>query len=280
MADVVLKPGTTPGDLAVPDTAQKIVNLLCSYVTLDGLAGLQGIIISDTEPVTTDRDKAWLKLDVGTGRAIGIYRYLGGWQQVPVIVGTGESEPAGAKVGELFFNSDTKVLKVYSADGWTSELWQHGNTDDRPEDAPIGYVYFDETIKRLLRFTSEGWSTVDGCIGEVRMFDGMSADEAEDRNPGWVIFADMSGRFPVGYQDGEVAVGATGGRESFPVSASGGKNNAQSGSEISLNGLTIDELKIGGSGAVVSYAGSTASGNKDVSIIPPYKALIFMRKQF
>lgn len=280
MAVPVIKPGSPPIDAPLPSTGQKLINFVAAYLQIDGLGDLQGIIISDTEPVATDRDKAWIKLDAGSGRAIGLYRYLGGWVAVPVVIGNGEAEPAGAIVGELFFNTISKTLKIYTVDGWSNELWHTGTTVQRPTVRPVGYVFFDTTISRLIRWTAAGWSTIDGCIGELRMFDGLTVAEAAERNPGWALFAAMSGKFPMGFEEGETAIGATGGRNSFPFSASGGKNNASSGSEYSMNGLTIDTKSVGGSGALVNYAGATTTMNGTVDITPPFKAVIFMRKEY
>lgn len=280
MAQPVLRPGTPPSDSPLPSSAAKLLNFVAAYLSISGLDSLEGIIISDSEPVSTDRDKAWLKLDAGTGRALGIYRYLGGWKALPVIVPSGEEEPASPAVGELFYNTLQKVLKVKAATGWTNELWQSGESDERPENVAVGYLYYDTDIKRLLRMTSSGWSTVDGCIGELRMFGDITESEAEERNPGWVIYGEMAGRFPRGYEAGETSVGENGGRATFPVTASGGKNNAQSGAELAVNGISIDGNIVGGSGALVNYASTPQSMTAYVDIIPPFRAVIFMRKQF
>lgn len=278
MADPVIKPGTPPVDTALPDTVQKLVNLAAAYLRIDGLDGLQGIIISDTEPVATDRDKAWLKLDAGTQRAIGFYRYSGGWKGVPVIIGSGEAPPAGAIEGELFYNTKTKSLQMYSSGAWTSELWAKGATADRPGSVPIGSIFFDTDISRLLRFSAQGWTTVDGGIGELRMFSDITESEALTRNPGWVVYTEMSSRFPMGSGD-DVVAGETGGRESFPIALNMGKNDSLGGEAVIIQ-ANIDGASVGGADARDNYAAVTKTASKDVSIIPPYKAVIFLRKQF
>lgn len=75
-------------------------------------------------------------------------------------------------------------------------------------------------------------------------------------------------------------IGSVGGTGTFHVDASAGKNNAQSGSEISLNGLTIGGKTIGGSGGIVSYASSTNSLAVDVDVMPPYKSILYLRKVY
>jgi hypothetical protein len=280
MADLILKPGTVPVDAALPDSVQRMINMVAAYTQIDGLSGLQGVIISGTTPVTTDQDKAWIKLDTGSGRAIGIYRYLGGWQQIPVAVGTGASEPGAPVIGEIFYNTDSKALKIYTLEGWTNEFSHKGTTVKRPEGVPVGYNYFDTDISRQLRYTAQGWSTVDGAIGTIAMFSGLTTSEAELRNPGWYIWQELAGRFPMGYSEGSVALGSLGGRESFSFSGSAGKTNGQSGGELAMNGLSIDAKQIGGTGALVSYSGATTSFNGTVNTVPPYLAVIYMRKSY
>ena len=280
MADLILKPGTVPVDAALPDSVQRMINMVAAYTQIDGLSGLQGVIISGTTPVTTDQDKLWIKLDNGSGRAIGIYRYLGGWKQIPVAVGTGASEPGSPVVGELFYNTDLKALKIYTLEGWTNEFLHKGTTAKRPEGVPVGYNYFDTDISRQLRYTAQGWSTVDGAIGTIAMFSGLTTSEAELRNPGWYLFQELAGRFPMGYDEGSVALGSIGGRDEFGYSASAGKTNAQSGSELAINGLTIDGHSMGGSGALVPYAGAVTNFNSMINIVPSYLAVIYMRKSY
>ena len=275
MADPVLTPGNPPSDAQLPQSPAQLLNFVAAYLRLDGLSGLQGIIISDTEPAVSDRDKGWIKLDSGSGRAIGLFRYNGGWKAIPIILDSGENEPANAKPGELFYNTKAKAVKGFLDGGWTTELWHKGATADRPSAPPLGYLYFDTTINRLLRFVTNGWTTVDGCIGEVRILDGMSTTEALGRNPGWSVFNTMAGRFPIGQDGDDFPAGDEGGRREFAwsaksLSAQGGARDQGALTEISIDGTAL------------SAATGTTVGTKtgEVSILPPYRAVIFIKKDF
>lgn len=273
MADPVLKPATVPPDVPLPTSATQLVNLVAHYLSLEGLAGLQGVIISDTEPAVTDRDKAWVKIDPANGRAIGLFRYSGGWKQLPLVPESGENEPANPRNGEVFYNTKAKALKGYLDGAWTTELWHKGTKSERPTGVPLGYLYFDSDIKRLLRWTANGWSTVDGCIGELRMFGGISVSEAEERNPGWSVYAAMSGRFPVGQND-DFDLNTDGGRDKVAWSA---KTHSAAGGGRDQGVLA--EISIDGTAATGS-ANSQSTKTGEFSIIPPYRAVIFMRKEF
>lgn len=54
-----LIPGSLP-TTCYPQDVQTLYNLFCQLSTVQ-FPGLTGVIISDTQPVATDRDKAWLK---------------------------------------------------------------------------------------------------------------------------------------------------------------------------------------------------------------------------
>jgi hypothetical protein len=275
MADPVLLPGSPPVDAAMPDTPQRLINFVAAYLSLSGLSNLTGIIIGSSEPAVSDRDKAWIKVDSGSGRAVGVYRFLGSWVQIPNVPLSGENEPASPQPGELFYNTEHKALKAYLDAGWTTELWHKGATSDRPTGVPTGYLFFDTDIKRLLRYTSQGWSTVDGAIGEVRMMDGVTTDEATTRNPGWSVYMALGGKFIVGYDGDEYSVGEEGGRQTVPWSAAG--NAAQGGSRE--QGL-VNSLSIDGTSFTASSGPSGSSKNGEIDIRPPYHAVLFIRKDF
>lgn len=285
MPSLVLNPGSVPVDAPFPPaSAQALINLVAAHIRVDGGAGIKGVVISTTEPDAADRDKAWVRRDPGNNRAIGIYVYNGGWLPMPAIVPSGDTEPAGAKKGELFYNTTTDCLRIFDGSAWTSNLWHSGATADRPEDAPLGYIYFDETIGRLLRMTSQGWTTVDGCVGEVRMVDVADENAALESNPGWSIFGAMSGRFPIGQT------------ESVPAQSEGGvtldemkldwsaQGRSASGGAREASASFLAELTINGTAARsdgTKYDALTKIGSdKTVRLTPPYRSLFFIRKDF
>jgi hypothetical protein len=278
MASPVLTPGTVPGDLSLPANMQQLINAAAAYLSVAGLDNLEGVIISETEPDTTQRDLAWIKQDPASGRAIGLYVYVGAWTQVPVVVGSGTAEPSNAQAGELFYRTDLNCIEAYVGGAWTTELWAKGPTTSRPATPAVGYVYYDTTINRLLRYTSQGWSTVDGSIGEVKMLTGLTEDQATANNPGWNIDYSFGGRVPIGEDGvtGDYTIGTQGGQESISWSASG--NSAQGGSRdtalvgnLTINGQAVNPATGNGNGNTV---------NNSFDILPPYKVVIFMTKAF
>ncbi len=274
MAEPVLSPQSPPIDLALPSSATELINMVASYLKIAGLDGFQGVIISDTEPATTDRDKAWIKLDSTSGRAIGLYRYLGGWKLVPVIVGSGDVEPANPKAGELFYNTKGNSLKAFLDSGWTTELWHKDTTANRPANVAIGYIFFDTSISRLLRFTAAGWTTVDGFIGEMRMATGITIDDATTKNPGWVIEYSMGGKFPIGQDTGDYTLGKEAGNDKISWSASTGSAAGGSREQGLVTGISFNGDSAAGA------ANTSTTKDNSFSIVPPYRAVIFLRKSY
>ncbi len=285
MPSLVLQPATVPVDAAFPPaSAQALVNFIAAYLQIGGATAIKGVVISVTEPDAADRDKAWIKRDPGNNRAIGVYVYNGGWLPIPTIVPSGDAEPAGAKQGELFYNTTTDCLRIFDGTSWTSNLWHTGATADRPEDPPINYVYFDTDIGRLLRMTSQGWTTVDGSVGEVRMIDAADENSALTSNPGWSVFGAMAGRFPIGQSElvpAQSEGGVTLDEMKLDWSAQG---RSASGGAREATASFIAEVTINGTAARADgtkYDALTKIGSdKTVSLKPPYRSLIFIRKDF
>jgi len=275
MADPVLQPGTVPEDSTLPTTSQKLINFVAAYLRLTGLSDLQGVIIGSSEPVVTDRDKAWVKVDSGSNRAIGLYRYLGGWKQLPNVPLSGENEPANPRPGEMFYNTTAKALKSYIEGTWTTELWHKGATSTRPTSVPVGYLFYDTDISRLLRYTSSGWSTVDGFIGQIIIADAMTVDEAQSRNPGWSVATSLGGKFIMGYDGDEYTQGSEGGRTTFPWAATGAAAQGGSREQGLINSLTID-----GDSFVASSGSAGSSKTGEIDIMPPYHTVLFLRKDY
>lgn len=283
MPALSLSPCSAPGDAVFPPpNAQALLNFVAAYLDVSGLEDITGVLISETEPTAADRDKAWLKRDAGSQRVIGLYVWSSEWVPVPFIIPSGSQEPAAPKRGEIFLNTETNALRFYDGVKWTTNLWPSGATADRPENPAVGDLYFDESIGRLLRRVAAGWTTVDGALGEVRMFDG-SEEEATTRNPGWTVFAELAGRFPLGASE-DYAAQTNGGvlLDEMELewaakrrSASGGSREATATflAELTLNGIakTADGTKSDD----ITAIGSAAT----INLKPPYRALIFIRKE-
>lgn len=286
MPSIALQPTTVAVDAPFPPAnAQALVNFVSANLRLSGLENLTGVVISATTPGAADRDKVWAKRDAQSNRVLGFYAYSGGWLPIPAIVPSGTEEPGGAKIGELFFNLTLGALRVYDGTAWTSNFTPAGTTAARPTGVPIGYLYLDTTIGRILRYAgSAGWTTNDGGIGDIKMVDFATALLALDNNPGWSVFSGMAGRFPLGATE-EIVPQEEGGiaLEEMQVewsaqarSASGGTREATASfiSELTLNGVS---LTANGK----AYPALTSLGEaKTLKLTPPYKALIFLRKDF
>lgn len=285
MPTLVFQPATVPVDAPFPPAnAQALINFVTAYIGLSGLETLSGVLVSATEPPAADRDKVWVKRDGSSGRALGLFVYNGGWLPVPFILPSGEAEPAGGKLGELFYNTQLGTIRLFNGSAWTTNFHHTGDTAARPEAPPLGYLYFDTTINRLLRFTARGWSTYDGGLGDIKMVDLANVDDALAKNPGWVVFLPMAGRFPIGPSD-DLAPQAEGGAtlaelkldvDAKRLSAQGGvrEANATFISELTLNGVVKNAF--GTAAPAPAAIGSTSTLN----LQPPYKALIFLRKDF
>jgi hypothetical protein len=285
MPNLALQPGNVPQDEAFPPANwQILLNVVASYLGVSGLENLQGVVISAEEPAAADRDKVWVKRDGGSDRPLGFYVYTGEWLPLPFIIPSGEAGPAGAKIGELFFNTLRGCVEVFNGTVWTTNLWPSGNTASRPTEAGVGYLFFDTDIQRLLRMTSQGWSTFDGCIGEVRMFDFADEATALSHNPGWSVFGPMSARFPIGVseetpaqQEGGVKI------EEMELEWSAKRRSASGGNRESsatfIAELTINDVAKTADGT--KSDGLTEIGQpQKVNLKPPYKALYFLRKDF
>ena len=286
MPNIAIQPGTAPVDAPFPPTsAQALLNFVAAYLGVQGLETLTGVIISATEPAAADRDKVWVKNDAVSDRALGFYVYAGGWQQVPFIIPQGDTEPAGAKKGELFYNTKLNALRMFDGTSWTTNLWPSGTTASRPSDVGSGYLYFDTDIGKLLRKTAQGWSTFEGGVGDIKMVDFADEAAATEANPGWSVFEPLRGRFPIGANGDNLVPQQEGGTTLDEMqltwsakrrSASGGTREASATfiAELTLNGVakTADGTKADG----LSDIGSEST----INLKPPFKALIFLRKDF
>lgn len=279
MPNLAIQPATAPVDAAFPpSSAQAMLNFVAAYLQISGLENLQGFIKSANSPAAEDQDKAWLRLDPNSNRPLGIYVFNGEWVAVPLVVQSGEAPPASPKKGELFFNSQLG-LQVYDGSQWTANLFPTGTTADRPKDVPVHSLYFDTDISRLLRYTTLGWTTLDGAIGDIKMVDSDDEDDAVTRNPGWVVYSAMAGRFPIGASDtyGAQTVGgsSTVSWSAKGRSASGGSREA---SASFYNTLSIDGTEVTADNRKMDATTDIGSGS--FKTVPPYRALIFLRKDF
>ena len=279
MPNLAIQPANAPVDAPFPPvSAQAMLNFVAAYLQISGLENRQGIIKSSTAPAVDDQDKAWLRLDPSTNRPLGIYAYTGEWTPIPLVVQSGETTPSGPKKGELFFNSQLGLL-VYDGSQWTSNLFPTGTTANRPKDVPINHLYFDTDISRLLRYTTLGWTTFDGAVGDLKMVDAADEDEALTKNPGWVVYSAMQGRFPIGASD-TYGAGSIGGSGTVSWSA---KGRSAAGGSREASASFINTLSIDGSDVTADMRkmdATTDVGSGSFKTVPPYRAVIFLRKDF
>lgn len=275
MPSLVIQPTTLPVDAAL---SQSMLNTIAASLQVSGLENLQGVVVSLDTPTAVDRDKVWLKLD-GSGRALSLYVYRGDWTQLPLIAPNGEAEPASPKKGELFFNTAISALKLFNGTVWTTNFFHTGTTSQRPTSVPEDYLFLDTEIDCLLRHTNNDWTTFDGRVGDVKIVSGISIGDAETRNPGWSVFTEMDGRFPIGASD-TVPYDQNGGTTladlKLTVATEG--HSAQRGNQEQpfVSTITVNGVP-GASGA---SSGSKTSASTSVDLKPPYRAVIFLRKNF
>lgn len=278
MPTIALQPATAPVDAPFPPaSAQAMLNFISAYTQISGIETLTGVIRSTTTPAATDRDKAWIKLDPASNRAVGFYVFNGDWVAIPLVAGVGDEAPANPQKGELFFNTSYSTLQIYDGSQWTSNLFPTGTTANRPSGVPVNYLYFDSDIGRLLRYTSQGWTTFDGAIGDIKMVDEQNEDTALTKNPGWILYAAMKGKFPLGWSTDKGPT-SEGGRSTIAWSAKG--TSAQGGSRESpaIGAITIDTKEIASRANLNNTPTALDSGTFDIT--PPFRALIFLRKDY
>jgi hypothetical protein len=146
--ELTLIPATTPSDLPLPSSTQEIVNLVAAYVKAAGLEELSGLVLSATEPASSDRGKAWLRLSA-SGSILGLYAWTGSlWEKTPDIIAKGP-------------------------------------TENRPINPPEGMLFFDETIHVQIIFERAKWRTVSGSPGDLKFVEAETLDAALTANPGW-----------------------------------------------------------------------------------------------
>lgn len=290
MPSLALQPATVPVDTPFPPpNAQALVNFISASLSLSGLDDLKGVVVSTHEPPAADRDKLWCLRDPSSQRALGLYAYNGGWLPVPAIIPSGEDEPAGAKKGELFFNTKLNALRFFNGEAWTTNVSQSGATEKRPDPAstPIGYIFFDTDINRELRMTARGWTTVEGGVGDIKMVNLARAEDALAVNPGWVVFSEMTGRFPLGAGDSEGDFGpqAEGGvaldemKLTWSAKGRSASGGAREATATFLSSLTLNGVEALADGKKLDAPTALLTDRK-INLTPPYKALVFLRKEF
>jgi len=279
MPNIALQPATAPVDAPFPPaSAQALLNFVAAYTQVSGLETLSGIITGTTTPPASDRDKVWLKLDPASMRALGLFTFNGGeWVSTPIAPEIGDDPTANPQVGELFFNTKYGALQVFDGSQWTSNLLPAGTTASRPTDVPVHYLYFDTDIGRMLRYTSAGWTTLDGAVGDIKMVDTTDLEDALTKNPGWSEFAPMAGKFPIGAST-DYGASTEGGRDSISWSAKGTSAAGGSRESPGIGAISIDGTEIA-SRAQLNNTPTTLD-SASFKILPPYRALIFLRKDY
>ena len=276
MPTIAIQPATAPVDAPFPPaSAQTMLNFVAAYLQIAGLENLTGIIVGKDTPAASDRDKAWVKIDAATNRALGIYVFNGDWVPMPLVVPSGTA-PQSPRTGELFLNT-LGGLQIYDGSKWTTNLFPMGTTASRPTGAAVNDLYFDTDINRLLRNTTQGWSTFDGAVGDIKMVDAFDVDTALTNNPGWSEFKSMAGKFPLG-SSSDYGPTSEGGRDTIAWSAKG--TSAQGGNRESpaIGAISIDGTEIASKPNLNNTP--TALDSASFKIIPPYKAMIFLRKDY
>lgn len=276
MPTLAIQPATAPVDAPFPPaSAQAMLNFVAAYLQVSGLENLTGVIVGKDTPSANDRDKGWVKLDPASNRALGLYVFNGSWVPLPLVVPSG-SAPTSPRTGELRLN-ELKGVEIYDGSKWTTNLFPSGATAERPKSPATNDLFFDTDISRLLRSTTQGWTTFDGAVGDIKMVDAFDVQDALTKNPGWSEFTAMAGKFVMG---SSATYGPTteGGRDSIAWSAKG--TSAQGGNRESpaIGAISIDGTEVAGKANLNNTPAALDSGT--FKILPPYKAMIFLRKDY
>jgi hypothetical protein len=124
---------------------------------------------------------------------------------------------------------------------------------------------------------SAGWTTLDGAVGDIKMVDTTDLEDALTKNPGWSEFAPMAGKFPIGAST-DYGASTEGGRDSISWSAKGTSAAGGSRESPGIGAISIDGTEIA-SRAQLNNTPTTLD-SASFKILPPYRALIFLRKDF
>ena len=100
--------------------------------------------------------------------------------------------------------------------------------------------------------------------------------DALTRNPGWSEYTGLQGTFPMGY-DNDHAAGTTGGRTSFAWSMQSGSDRLGD-EQTALWQLSIDGTSTQAYSSSKPVASSSTNGTVDIT--PPYRALVWLKKDF
>lgn len=279
MPNIVLQPATVPVDAPFPpSSAQVMMNFVAAYLQVSGLESISGVVIGISTPAAADRDKAWVKLDPSSLRALGLFTFTGGeWTAIPIVVPSSDGgPPVSPKKGEIYFDS-LGGLQIYNGTVWTSNLFPSGTTAARPTDVPVNYLYFDTDIARLLRHTSAGWTTLDGAVGDIKMVDAADLEDALGKNPGWSEFTSIAGKFPLGSSE-TYSPQTEGGAESIAWSAKGTSAHGGSRESPAIGAITFNGEEVASTAALNNTPSPLGGGS--FKLLPPFKALIFLRKEF
>lgn len=162
-----LKAGTDPSAESLPATLEDFLTKIREYTEVapdssdPGGDTVRQILVQSATPTGASANDLWIKLDVVTSRPIGLFAYQG---------------------------SEWK----------TTSLANEGTTAERPVTGITGELYFDSDIKVMLMWDGSGWVTQSGSPGDIKFVYAASEAIALTNNPGWSIYAAAKGKSLVG----------------------------------------------------------------------------------
>ena len=86
-------------------------------------------------------------------------------QLVPLNLLASATAPAGVRAGELYYNTTTSTVYVYTGSAWITTSRANGFTtvtSTTPASPQTGDVWFDTTSNTMLVYNSGSWSGVVG----------------------------------------------------------------------------------------------------------------------
>lgn len=277
---LTLQPASVPADTTTPSTLSAWLDFITQFMRIAGSEDLTGVVIGASTPTIAQQGLLWAK--TASGRFISVNAYNGEWLPMPAIARpvTSATITAIPQAGEVVVRTDRGyAVEAYIGGVWTTVRPGRGATADRPTGVPDGYVFHDTTIDRPLRWneSNSGWTTVDGCVGEMRMTYGVSESETLARNPGWSVVSATAGGFPRG-ADGTAGTGVASGRGTFNITVTRGTDAPDNNTGANyVTQVAVDGTSPTAPGTA-SMPGTATS--VDVPINPLAFGVIFIKKDY
>ncbi len=144
--------GDPPETQEFPGTPKALGDFLAQYFAIVGGENFIPVNFGSTEPDSDSRGYPWFKTD-GSGNPIGWFSWNGAvWDQLNTNVpsGTTAQRPAGAAIGDLYYDTDIRVELIFDGSAWVTASGSPGD---------MKFVQAIDIAAALLK--NPGWSQAD-----------------------------------------------------------------------------------------------------------------------